>query len=333
MDIWINFEVFFNLLGIRDHFIHNFETFLIGCYFINNIFKDERIREGKDLDNMLFSWVLTSTFHDIGYPIEHYIDLNRKLSGLYRQLQLTTISNQLDRLNLGKETLDELYSLYIPVTDSAYGEEKRINLRYIIVKELQRQFDIDESYADEIISSFDYKLQHGLVSTCILMKEVLITHGTNYLDSYWYGSLKEAAVAILMHHFSPLDSKDDLDIRLENVPMVVMLLLCDELQEWNRSLDDFGLDDFKGRLEYELDGIAFMQTEGMNIIAIELTVENNIDYTDNEVAEIISKTLEEKKTRFELIKISEIGLAFKINLSIKYKDQQVVPPLEKIIIN
>ena len=248
------------------------------------------------------------------------------ISSLYRQFNFRSISNQLDKLNIGKETLDELYILYIPDNSSIFGEEKRINLRSILIEELINQFHIEENYANEIITSFDYKIQHGLVSTCILMKEILKTHGLSYFTTDSYNLLKEAAIAILMHHFTPLEDRECLNINIKDVPMVVMLMLCDELQEWNRPLDDFGLDGFKGRLIYQFDNIESKELNGEYVFAITLNVEEDKNYTEQDVEKIIFKTLKDKNDRFNLIKSSEtldIDINVKICLTIKYKNKLI----------
>lgn len=68
------FEPLLKELGLRDHFIHSYNVFLLG-YFIINKFRIDRKSilgkhplEGSDFTTNLV-WMLTATFHDAAYAV------------------------------------------------------------------------------------------------------------------------------------------------------------------------------------------------------------------------------------------------------------------------
>jgi len=74
------FEKILSALNVRDHFTHQFKIFLLGSYIIINLRKNLYISKNTNnfysINDILFSWLVCSTFHDMGYPIEVSAKLN-----------------------------------------------------------------------------------------------------------------------------------------------------------------------------------------------------------------------------------------------------------------
>jgi hypothetical protein len=56
----------------RDHFIHSFNVFLLGYYIINKLNESHPDRNyfGTREQDWNLTWMLTSTFHDVAYPVQ-----------------------------------------------------------------------------------------------------------------------------------------------------------------------------------------------------------------------------------------------------------------------
>lgn len=327
-DGWLSFEVIFAMLEIRDHFIHNFETFLLGCYLMDAMKDVPQFSNSQE--ELLFQWILTSTFHDIGYPIEHYTKINEKLAALYEQFGINTIANKIKDQKLNPTTLEELYIINLPDNSVIYGGERRINLRPILLKELQDQLLLNEADANSLLLSLEDTFQHGLVSTCMLMKGILVNREVSYFSEESYKFLKNAALAVLLHHYPFKGCSVKLDIKLESTPMVALLMLCDEIQEWNRPLDDIGRDDYNARIPYQLKDLeTIVQGSTLSINVKLLALGNFAPEAINTAAQKVLKLKEEK---FSVIgPINQVGgRDIKLKLEI---DQASYGPLEKYLVH
>ena len=82
----------FLLPSYRGHFIHQFNVFLLGYYILNKLLnvinKDDRKRIfDKTEFHENFVWMLTSTFHDMGYPIEKMEHLITKYFDMFLKVK------------------------------------------------------------------------------------------------------------------------------------------------------------------------------------------------------------------------------------------------------
>lgn len=219
----------------RDHYVHSVNVFILGlctysgsdrfkeCYRRNHPQSAFRSTE----EDFLYTWGLAALFHDIGYPVEIAYNLIRRFLKVaccnpdseiapipeFRALGDLTKSPGLDSLSLLSEKLS-----------------KSLNL------------DEDEVY--RVLKGYEESMKttgrvdHGFFSAMMVIKWMspFISKDGNeaVLDS-----VVESADAILLHNFfnhtfsrepyslKPLSPSDD--------PMAFLLILCDELQEWNRT--------------------------------------------------------------------------------------------------
>ncbi|EGW38296.1 HD domain-containing protein [Desulfosporosinus sp. OT] len=334
-DSWIRFEVLFNMFEIRDHFIHNFETFLLGCYFLESIRTNTPVSLflNYSYNELIFSWILASTFHDIGYPIEHYSDVRRLITDLYDEFGLYTIAKEIDNVNINKQTLQELYVIHLTI-NAKFGEEKRINIRVILLNQIMNQLGVDIRHAELILCKLEQNFQHGLVSSCLLIKKILNAKGIDYFSSSYFKLLMAATIAILLHHFDPSDGVP-IQINLYSLPIVTLLLICDEIQEWNRPLDDLGLDSFRGRITYKLETITTIVEDNSLIFKVVLFVLDEAGLDEKTVNEKVARMLVTKKDRFNIISQFSDSKARKnisILLKVYFKGNQVYEDVRKLLI-
>lgn len=113
-DILRRFEKF--LYEIRDHYFHSFHIFLLGLLIIN-FYKDEFIGFYRNIfpkyRHLLleYTWLLTSIFHDVGYPITKIDDLREDIFGIRTIHSEKETSNVWDD-PIYKENLKQLVSLF-----------------------------------------------------------------------------------------------------------------------------------------------------------------------------------------------------------------------------
>ena len=73
--ILLDFEEFEKMLfqsnsDYRGHYVHQFDVFLLGYYILNTIRQSNKPVASVFNGNSNLTWMLASTFHDMGYPIQ-----------------------------------------------------------------------------------------------------------------------------------------------------------------------------------------------------------------------------------------------------------------------
>ena len=220
----------------RDHYVHSINVFLMGLsiYSATPIIKGAfyRSRKGSTFSNIheefLYVWGLASMFHDMGYPIEiSYNKIRRFLRAacyredsriapvpLIRDIEdLRVRSDEGDSLDLISERISDI--LGIPLADASNAVK-----------------GYEQNMCDTC------RVDHGYFSTLMLMKWMSNIHGQYGKDAI--APVVEAATAILMHNFhNHTFTRDPYNmgpLSLDADPISYLLILCDELQDWNRVL-------------------------------------------------------------------------------------------------
>lgn len=248
----------------RDHLIHSVNVFLTGIaiYGNNDRFKaafDSAVpeREYKHAyttknEEFLYRWGLASLLHDIGYPIEiAFNQINRFLrqtqlkeenfkvrARLYlndfeKYNQILHLSPEEEFICSYREAYPELSILdpYKP-TDLMAGYislHHNVDLN-ILASVLEAQI---EKMAD---SGF---VDHGYFSSLILLRWYgALIQKNDYTPDYFFWPVLDAASAILLHNYykNGLQREPFLvgPMAPESHPIAYLLILSDELQEWNR---------------------------------------------------------------------------------------------------
>jgi hypothetical protein len=211
----------------RDHFIHSFNVFLIGYYIMNklddSLFKVDIVdinAVNNNTDKNLI-WMLTSTFHDIAYPIQEIENWLNTFFCAYFGINLNY------RLNISN-MLPPIYTDFMKML-SSYNKNSNINSIYNV-----NYNTIDWSFFDEI-NSGTMRKDHGIISSLILTHFLAIrekwmddpTRSKNFLINHI-----PACHAICLHNLNN-------PISFDKHPFAFLLALCDEIQDWGRpSMDD-----------------------------------------------------------------------------------------------
>ena len=249
------------LMKHRDHYSHSVYVFALGLavYETNSSYRrkfkefygldpDEKKKQQdrKAANLFLEYWGLASLFHDIGYPFElpfeqvmSYFEVNRQKRG---KGSLYLAYHDLDVLvKLGDEAKKQFRTMYGRTFDS-FTEV----LAYDIAAKLGERYAFTEESMAEVIrrkpaqpNTFGYFMDHAFFSACRLFRELEQSGGVGQLNRMHVDALS----AIMLHNslfkFSIAFYKDKkkrkAPLRMEDHPLAYMLMLCDELQCWDRT--------------------------------------------------------------------------------------------------
>lgn len=250
------------LMKHRDHYSHSVYVFALGLaiYECNPAFRsafkrfyhyseDEDDREGTLQANHAYlrTWGLTALFHDIGYPFElpfeqvmsyFEVDKTSRSSGIpflaYRSLDAF--------LNLSGPEQAHFRTLY------GFGFSSLTEvLAHNLYLRMGKDYGVSESYLFGKISdkpvhpeNFSYYMDHAFFSACRLYRSLCDAIGVDSIDE----TTVDALSAILLHNSlfkfciafyksAPPEKRPPLPMDLH--PLAYMLMLCDELQCWDRT--------------------------------------------------------------------------------------------------
>jgi len=226
----------------RDHFLHQFHVFLLGCYIIDKMYSDQAISAfvqefGERLENI---WLFASTYHDYNYNIQNYDEWIKTF--FKKTLFLAENPSQL--------RLDECY-----VKEDYMFKTKDLCDAFSL--------DVDKTtllfFYDKIIN----RKNHGLLGALSLLK--LFDLNQSLETRLERKSVLQAAKAIALHDEeiwldfsggsdSEFSQKKVLEkLRFREDPISFLLIFCDTIQEWGRvgrdyeetraRLDDVGIED------------------------------------------------------------------------------------------
>lgn len=243
-------------IAFRDHLLHQFQVFLLGLVILNYYYKSEKSNDF--IKELPYLWFLTAMFHDIGYPVQHLPKvtqeyLSKLLSCNEDELHILKIINENNHLN---ERLAEIYEYILPIFSN---NEKNL------------QKDIYEMIQTKTFSpKSKYQSVHSIVSTLYLwecLRDKIIDESNETRNN-----LSEALAAVLLHDkpiwyeteelyklhlkeltqsFKNIQLKEKTNfykftpvlggcwnykLAYREKPLQTLLLICDVLQQWGRSL-------------------------------------------------------------------------------------------------
>lgn len=258
----------------RDHYIHSVNVFILGlCVYTQN----PNYRTSFDAANMdkaaypysyetrheefFYRWGLASLFHDVGYPVEiigkqisRFIDFAAKVDSDVKVRSHLEFEN-FEALNTIAEVLPKraFTKSYFDKYDSCVYVDllKPIDL---LAHKLHLSLGIDLKSVKASLDGFvgvmakSGFIDHGYYSAIIILKWYgFLIQSCRYKPEYFFYPVLDSASAILLHNYyknvimKPPFSKGCLSPHEH--PIAFLLILCDELQEWNR--EAYGIVDKK----------------------------------------------------------------------------------------
>lgn len=256
------------LMKHRDHYSHSVYVFTLGLaiyetnekyrrafrrFYKDQIgFKKGESEESKAARTACFFleyWGLASLFHDIGYPFEipfeqvmSYFEVDKKDRGkgniyiAFRDVEaLTGLSDD------AKKRFYEIYQRNFRTTDEL--------LAYDITAKLGKAYSFTEEYMLDKLKGKPgkpqengYFMDHAYFSSARLCKEIIDTIGRTQGVGKITSAHVDVLSAIMLHnslfkfaiaYYKEKDRKPALRASLH--PLAYMLMMCDELQCWDRT--------------------------------------------------------------------------------------------------
>ncbi len=223
----------------RDHYSHSVYVFALGlAIFANNKTYRQTYCEFYDYsDNDSYSeflhyWGITSLFHDIGYPFQlAHEQIKQYCSELWGNSQsnpYVSYGNFDDFISI-KDNEREIIASY---DNNALSNVKNINeiLAYAVNLRLgYSKKEIEEKLYSRVLVQPNF-MDHGYFSSVLILKQLLSSRKLNLNIS-----MMDVMSAILLHNnLNKYDIPNSHSISLIEHPLAYLMILCDELQNWDR---------------------------------------------------------------------------------------------------
>ena len=251
------------LMKHRDHYSHSVYVFALGLaiYETNTYyrrafqdfykqfyleFSGKEYSDSEAANLFLEYWGFASLFHDIGYPFElpfeqvmSYFEVNRKKRGKENPYIAYHAMDTLSTFSAEESAhLRKLFGRDFKSTDELFA--------YGIHEKLGKEYDFSEEYLLDKISSkpgkpneFGYFMDHAYFSSLRLYRELVSSLGAEKITKMHV----DALTAILLHNslykfcisFYKDPEKAKQPLKAEIHPLAYLLMICDELQCWDRT--------------------------------------------------------------------------------------------------
>lgn len=239
------------LMKHRDHYSHSVYVFILGLaiYQSNEIYRETYKKyyniqeEHEAAAHYLQYWGLSSLFHDIGYPFElpfEQVCSYFEVEGAKREDRPFVAYHALNNFVALSEKIQEALAKNFAGRKFATTDEvfacvlaEKLGGIYGFTEEQMRTFLVEKpTHPDK----FNHFMDHAYFSATVLFKKLF---GEMQLDM---NSVHlDALAAILMHNslykfcIAHYKSEGNIPFRAELHPLAYMLMLCDELQCWDRT--------------------------------------------------------------------------------------------------
>jgi len=257
----------------RDHYIHSVNVFILGlCIYAQNgryrasfcktVTNQNNYPDAYDTKNeeFFYRWGLASLFHDVGYPIEivgrqinKFVDFATDVDGTGKKVNVQLSFSDFDELNrihevIPKRIFTECYrsryedSIYIdtlkPVDLLAHKLHTSLGVDLKAIK-----FALDDFI--NVMARYGF-IDHGYFSAIIVLKWYgYLIQSAKFKPEYFFWPVLDSASAILLHNcYKNMMQNKPFNLGAlspETHPLAYLLILCDELQEWNR--EAYGIKD------------------------------------------------------------------------------------------
>ncbi len=244
------------LMKHRDHYSHSVYVFALGLaiYETNAAYRHsfqcfyhlEGKNENETANLFLEYWGLTSLFHDIGYPFElpfeqvlSYFEVDHQERGkgsLYLAYHDVEALTGLD--DVAKVHFETLYGKHFETTSELLAHD--------IAQKLGSTYDFSEQYLLDVLNRkptepnrFGYFMDHAFFSASRLYRELAEELGADNLNPMHIDALSAIMLHNSLYKFSIAFYKDrekrKAPLKAELHPLAWLLMLCDELQCWDRT--------------------------------------------------------------------------------------------------
>ncbi len=258
----------------RDHYVHSVYVFILGLCIYTQNGNFQATFNAANLDKsyypysydtkheeFFYRWGIASLFHDVGYPVEIIgKQINKFISFATEVDQQGQVRTRLEfddfeEFNSIAEILPKgefIKSYYENHPSCAYVDLLKPN--DLLAHKLHLSLGVDLKTVKTALDKFPEVMaecgfiDHGYYSAIIVLRWYgYLIQNCKYKPEYFFYPILDSASAILLHNYyknvilKPPFNKDPLSPREH--PIAYLLILCDELQEWNRTA--YGILDMK----------------------------------------------------------------------------------------
>lgn len=236
------------LMKHRDHYSHSVYVFTLGLaiYNSNSIFRScykkfyGLTNEHKAAHHFLRYWGLASLFHDIGYPFEipfeqasAYFEVNNDKRSERPFISYNAMDSYKKLSDEASARVSELLGISCRTTDRVFARVLRMRLSTV--------YPFTENYMADLLSrkpsrpqDFNFFMDHAYFSATVLFNKLFCE-----MSCEMTVEALDALSAILMHNsLYKFDiaklNRSNIPFRMELHPLAYILMLCDELQCWDR---------------------------------------------------------------------------------------------------
>lgn len=249
----------------RDHYIHSVNVFILGlCIYIQNT----GFREAFDTTNLnkteylnsydtkheefFYRWGIAALFHDVGYPIEiigkqlsKFLEFVSSVGGgalLKSRIEFENFAelNQIAEIASRSEFTGAYKNKYASSRDLDLFKPIDL-LAYKLHLSLGVDLNVIKAALDgfvDTMAKFGF-IDHGFYSAIIVLKWYgFLIQSCRYKPEYFFYPVLDSASAILLHNYyknvimkAPFEKGS---LLTHEHPIAFLLILCDELQEWDR---------------------------------------------------------------------------------------------------
>jgi len=268
LDVLLSYEERASILidKQRDHYIHSVNVFILGlsiysqnisfrsAFEIANLNKDDYpFSYDTKGEEFFYRWGIAALFHDVGYPVEIIgKQINKFISFATEVDQQGQVKTHLEfdnfeEFNSIAEILpkqDFIRSYYDKHPSCAYVD--LLNPNDLLAHKLHLSLGVGLKTISTALDKFPEIMaehgfiDHGYYSAIIVLRWYgYLIQSCNYKPEYFYYPILDSASAILLHNYyknvllKPPFNKNPLSP--QEHPIAYLLILCDELQEWNRT--------------------------------------------------------------------------------------------------
>lgn len=297
-------KLLFDLPRYRDHFIHQFQVFLLGSKIIDDMYINAdngktknfpyyfrnslNIAQSQDIDADI-AWLIASTYHDIAYPIEKGNELYMNFFVKFLELNENIIEN----IDIGQIFSNKNYGMLIDQICDLYNSLQE-GTSWNVNFDNQQKINVDYELRGKILRLIKEK-DHGVLGCLILIHK-------SVSDDRYSKIIYPAALAIALHN----DMLKDLDeIKFEKNPLAFLLVYCDLVQEWGRKQNNqYG--------KATLENITILPDDTHNLVVkTEIKFDNRDAATAkrSEIEDVLENKLKSNQVKF-VIKIKELPTEF-----------------------
>ena len=241
----------------NENFRKIFKNYIVGNKNYPKYFRDKTTNEFSH-EEFLYRWGIASLFHDIGYPFEI---IGKQLNKVIDEgIKSISVSYNV-KANIDFNDFNEFNSIvkygpydYADRFRDSYSLTKILDLfkpTDIMAHKIAIDFNLDDDkfmllvkHLNGFVKDMTDKgfIDHGYFSAILLLNSYgkLIQKYVNKNKDFFFYPIVDSATAILLHNYYNKTLQDeDKPFNLgemdpEDSPISYLLILCDELQEWNR---------------------------------------------------------------------------------------------------